>query len=486
MPGERRHRKVLRDNIQGITKPAIRRLARRGGVKRLSGLIYEETRSRLKVFLENVIRDTVTFTEHARRKTVGPLDVVRALKLQGRPMYGFGADVPGGGGSIPKGRSPKGRSPKGRSPKRPVNVAAPADVVAATDLLTALGSDRTRWAGLKVEVDSLTNHEMKLTLTGNGRSLHATLANGEEVYEGGGLVGKALPSGFAADGNVNDVDEVVDKYKETAGFDVVSTLLGGLAEIAPVALGTGHPGAVVMPVMPGIGKSNVDTADRMKRMVDLVSGLADQNVLYFDLKLEHVRMVDGQPALIDIAELYSMPRLMALAMHAMAMPAAIDFMNNLDPALHSQKQLQMSTRTFKAVAPATGDPESALDIVVTYWPARMVKKNYTQLRFRKPVGHGHVIGILEPASPGDMNEGLEQIRDLHGILTAWAWYFVLVAMEMGEPKFTSWFTRGKNVGMKLGLSSANPLAGQPGPVYKEANVWFEKAKQLAKDSKFLQ
>lgn len=47
--GAKRHRKVLRDNIQGITKPAIRRLARRGGVKRISGLIYEETRSVLKV-----------------------------------------------------------------------------------------------------------------------------------------------------------------------------------------------------------------------------------------------------------------------------------------------------------------------------------------------------------------------------------------------------------------------------------------------------
>ncbi|EDW51009.1 GM11654 [Drosophila sechellia] len=35
--GAERHRKVLRDNIQGITKPAIRRLARRGGVKRISG-----------------------------------------------------------------------------------------------------------------------------------------------------------------------------------------------------------------------------------------------------------------------------------------------------------------------------------------------------------------------------------------------------------------------------------------------------------------
>jgi histone H4 len=34
--GAKRHRKILRDNIQGITKPAIRRLARRGGVKRIS------------------------------------------------------------------------------------------------------------------------------------------------------------------------------------------------------------------------------------------------------------------------------------------------------------------------------------------------------------------------------------------------------------------------------------------------------------------
>ena len=88
--GAKRHRKVLRDNIQGITKPAIRRLARRGGVKRISGLIYEETRSVLKVFLENVIRDAVTYTEHARRKTVTAMDIVYALKRQGRTLYGFG------------------------------------------------------------------------------------------------------------------------------------------------------------------------------------------------------------------------------------------------------------------------------------------------------------------------------------------------------------------------------------------------------------
>ena len=88
--GAKRHRKVLRDNIQGITKLAIRRLARRGGVKRISGLIYEETRGVLKVFLENVIRDAVTYTEHVKRKTVTAMDVVYALKRQGRTLYGFG------------------------------------------------------------------------------------------------------------------------------------------------------------------------------------------------------------------------------------------------------------------------------------------------------------------------------------------------------------------------------------------------------------
>lgn len=38
--GAKRHRKILRDNIQGITKPAIRRLARRGGVKRISASTF--------------------------------------------------------------------------------------------------------------------------------------------------------------------------------------------------------------------------------------------------------------------------------------------------------------------------------------------------------------------------------------------------------------------------------------------------------------
>ncbi len=89
--GAKRHaKKTLRETILGVTKPAIRRLARRGGVKRISSLVYEETRAVLKGFLESVIRDSVTYTEHAKRKTVTALDVVYALKRQGKTLYGFG------------------------------------------------------------------------------------------------------------------------------------------------------------------------------------------------------------------------------------------------------------------------------------------------------------------------------------------------------------------------------------------------------------
>jgi histone H4 len=80
-------RKILRDNIQGITKPAIRRLARRGGVKRISADIYEETRLNLKLFLQSILGDICAVVEMCKRKTVCTSDVVWALHRQGRTIY---------------------------------------------------------------------------------------------------------------------------------------------------------------------------------------------------------------------------------------------------------------------------------------------------------------------------------------------------------------------------------------------------------------
>lgn len=92
--GAKRHRKKTKDADKGITRTAIKKLARRGGVMRISGLVYPATRDVLKRFLAAVIGDAVHYTEHARRKTVTAMDVVYALKRQGRTMYGFGAPVP--------------------------------------------------------------------------------------------------------------------------------------------------------------------------------------------------------------------------------------------------------------------------------------------------------------------------------------------------------------------------------------------------------
>ncbi|XP_019151045.1 PREDICTED: histone H4-like [Ipomoea nil] len=70
--------------------PVIWRLAGRGSVKRISGLIYEETCGLLKIFIENVIRDAVTYTEHAQRKTVTTMDVIYAMKRQASTIeYGL-------------------------------------------------------------------------------------------------------------------------------------------------------------------------------------------------------------------------------------------------------------------------------------------------------------------------------------------------------------------------------------------------------------
>jgi histone H4 len=134
--GPKRHRIILRSqyhkagphpfisfnlsvSFKTLSFQAIRCISRRGGVKRISGLIYEDTRGILKIFLENVwtsrhvLQDCGALQTRLRiprmqrgspcclsvrerhllgvRKTVTALDVVYALKRSGRTVYGFGA-----------------------------------------------------------------------------------------------------------------------------------------------------------------------------------------------------------------------------------------------------------------------------------------------------------------------------------------------------------------------------------------------------------
>lgn len=85
-----RHRKVLRPAVEGITNSDFRRLARRGGVKRMSAACHDTAREEIKDFLKNIIRDAVHYTEHSNRKTVCAMDVLYALKRNGRTLYGYG------------------------------------------------------------------------------------------------------------------------------------------------------------------------------------------------------------------------------------------------------------------------------------------------------------------------------------------------------------------------------------------------------------
>ena len=90
--GAKRHRKVGKDPIMGITNPAIRRILRRAGVKRMSGMIYEEVRGILYEWLTNVIQDALIYTLHSRRKTVQVMDMVYALKRHNHILYGYNSN----------------------------------------------------------------------------------------------------------------------------------------------------------------------------------------------------------------------------------------------------------------------------------------------------------------------------------------------------------------------------------------------------------
>ena len=75
--GAKHHRKVLRDDIQGITKPAIRRLARRGGVKyTIDSETPAETKARKN-------REKVARSRHKRKYE----DQIKRIKEETGAMF---------------------------------------------------------------------------------------------------------------------------------------------------------------------------------------------------------------------------------------------------------------------------------------------------------------------------------------------------------------------------------------------------------------
>ena len=73
-------------SLRDLKSTCARRLARRAGVKRISGAIYEDMREVLSSFLQKVLNDAVVYTEHAKRKTVSKrLDSLPEIP-RSRPM----------------------------------------------------------------------------------------------------------------------------------------------------------------------------------------------------------------------------------------------------------------------------------------------------------------------------------------------------------------------------------------------------------------
>lgn len=83
----KRHRRILKTN--NLSTGTVKRLARRGGCKRIASDVKHDVNSCLRSFLYNIISSAVVYTDYAKRRTVTLQDVNMALKMHGKTLYGF-------------------------------------------------------------------------------------------------------------------------------------------------------------------------------------------------------------------------------------------------------------------------------------------------------------------------------------------------------------------------------------------------------------
>ena len=73
---------------RGISKKSITRLARRGGIARMSSTIHKEAVSIIDYFINKVMHDAVAVSRTYGRKTIFLKDINYALDNQNRKLYG--------------------------------------------------------------------------------------------------------------------------------------------------------------------------------------------------------------------------------------------------------------------------------------------------------------------------------------------------------------------------------------------------------------
>lgn len=77
LKSQRRSKPML--NVDGLKKSNFKMMAHKAGVKELSSGVYEELKLRTTVFLEEAVKNAITYMEHRRKHTLKSEDVEMAL-----------------------------------------------------------------------------------------------------------------------------------------------------------------------------------------------------------------------------------------------------------------------------------------------------------------------------------------------------------------------------------------------------------------------
>jgi len=85
----KRHQQARVTGVANLSNPGFRRLARKGGVKRISNESFDTGRHLVDEFVNNIVHDAVLMCESAKRKTVTSGDVSFALKRNNMTLLGI-------------------------------------------------------------------------------------------------------------------------------------------------------------------------------------------------------------------------------------------------------------------------------------------------------------------------------------------------------------------------------------------------------------
>ena len=74
-------KKTFKDSVSHITEPALQRILRRAGVKRISNKVYNHLRKEIRGYLDKILFKVILITQHDGRKTVQIKDLETGLYM---------------------------------------------------------------------------------------------------------------------------------------------------------------------------------------------------------------------------------------------------------------------------------------------------------------------------------------------------------------------------------------------------------------------